>query len=59
VATSGVVVASAGRKGKGVFASRGFEPGELIARFVGRRVVRADLSAPCTNGAGQDPLSNR
>jgi SET domain-containing protein len=44
VATSGVVVGSAGRKGKGVFASRRFESGELIARFVGRRVVRAELA---------------
>jgi len=38
-----VVVASAGPKGKGVFAARSFGSGELIARFVGRRVVRAEL----------------
>jgi uncharacterized protein len=43
VAISGVVVASAGAKGKGVFAARAFAPGELIASFAGRRVVRADL----------------
>jgi hypothetical protein len=40
---SGVIVASAGAKGKGVFAARAIAPGELIASFAGRRVVRADL----------------
>ena len=42
---NGIVVADAGHKGKGVFATRDFQEGDLIMRFRGRAVHRDELAA--------------